>query len=613
MQFIGLDVETKSNVIDHDEYALQPWRATLGFATRQARITAISVVSERGFTQLSKLEPTLGDITKLLMALAKQPDVIIIGWNAPFDIAWLIAYGFENLVRKLTWADGMVYQRCLENHPDKPQKGEYGLKANVAKHFPEHAGYESKVAGDFNKIDGTLLEYNHSDAALTARIGRLFWDRLDERERVLCNVVNAACVPFAATWARGLSIDREHLANWKKTVEGDIARQLDYLRQQGLERSTLTSPKKLASLLEGKGYDVQKENGKSSVDRATLSKLRGDHLIDCVSEFKQSNTALTKFITGTSKSLEYNGGDTVHPSLRIWNTYTGRIGYSSKIRANKREFPAGIPIHQWTRGSISRSCIVARKGFLLAECDFATQESRLLADFSGDPTLLKIFNDGLDFHTYMASRIAGVDYDDLDSGIRGNDKEAKNFRQLAKVVNLGLAYRSSARTLIVVARTQFNVTLTESQAFTYHRLFRDVYEGVPDYWNDAIKIAKQAGHAETRGARKVKIADWGKRKWASESTAINFPIQGTGADMKFLGIGCVDQFLYQNGCYYTLDGHDAMLFEVPDSPEGLNLARRTQSILSNLPYEQVFGWKPKVPMPVGLKVGKSWGSMIEDF
>lgn len=607
MKFIGLDIETAG---DEPAYALQPWRVKDG----TARITTISVVTEDDVTIESCLEPSEQDLYALLVRLSNRfPDFVLIGWNTPFDIAWLIAYGFERLVRLFKWADGQVYRRALENHPNPPQGNEWGLKPTVAKYIPEYAGYENEQKGrDWSIVDDTLLKYNRLDAALTARLGRMFWERLSESERVLCNVINSACIPFAATWTNGLTIDTQHLATWEQKVTEEIARATTNLHQQNIEPSALSSPKKLAAILTEKGYDITNAKGKQSVDRTSLSRFKGDSLIDCIAGYKQANTALTKFITGTRKSVEYNGHNTTHPSSRLFNTYTGRVGYSSKVKSNKKEFPVGIAIHQWPRGNVSRNCIVAPQGFLLAECDFATQESRLLADWSYDPTLLRIFRDGLDFHTYMGSRIAGVSYDLLERAVSDGDKEAKNFRQLAKVVNLALAYRTSWRKLIDVARTQYDVILTEQQAQEYHALFRNVYSEVPKYWDEAIQWAKFKGYAETRGARKVYISDWSRaRSWSSESTAINFPIQGTGADMKFLGIGCIDPILYREGGRYMLDLHDALLFLVPDTSAGLYLAQRCQRILSNLPYEKVFGWKPQVPMPVGLKLGKAWGSLEE--
>jgi DNA polymerase I-like protein with 3'-5' exonuclease and polymerase domains len=210
----------------------------------------------------------------------------------------------------------------------------------------------------------------------------------------------------------------------------------------------------------------------------------------------------------------------------------------------------------------------------------------------------------------MAAVIAGKSYEDMKAAVDSGDKDAKEHRQCAKVVNLSLTYRASWKRLIDMARKDYDTIFTESQAREYHALYRATYRGVPDYWQGAINMAQIARFAETRGGRRVVTDQWGSEKaWATESTAINFPIQGTGADMKCLARGVIDPILYRNGGRYMLDLHDALFFLVPDNDEGVQLARRCQRLLSNLPYEKVFGWTPKVPMPVDLKIGYVWGSL----
>jgi hypothetical protein len=50
---------------------------------------------------------------------------------------------------------------------------------------------------------------------------------------------------------------------------------------------------------------------------------------------------------------------------------------------------------------------------------------------------------------------------------------------------------------------------------------------------------------------------------------------------------------------------------VPDNDDGVKLAMKCRDLLSNLPYEKVYGWRPKVPMPVDLKIGYVWGDLEE--
>lgn len=607
MNFIGLDIET-AGTAEHPEYALQPWRVKTG----EARITAISVVTEDDVTLTSALEPSQEYLSELFSDCSQQAQAVFVGWNSVFDVAFLIAYGLEKFIRMMQWANADVYLRALKNHPNAPTKGEYGLKNAVRTYLPEYADYESDIKardGDWSQVDATLLSYNRMDSYVTARLARHFFDQLENRDRVLCNVVNSGIVPVATARVHGLEINRSNLNAWHEAIKEQRRQQLDALAQRhGLEDSKiLTSHAKLKAWLNDKGFPV------SCTDRNELTKYAGDPLMDAVLGFKKANGAESKFINGCLKSLAYNGGTTTHPEGKVWNTYTGRDGYSSKIQ---NKYQIGVAIHQWPKRGAhakpARRVIQAPPGYLLVEWDFNTQESRLLADYSGDPVLLDIFRNGLDIHTYMAARIVDCPYEQMADAVASGDTEADEHRQCAKVVNFSLTYRAGWAALIDMARRDYEKNFTERQAREYHALYRATYREVPEYWKWAIRVAQIGGFAETRGGRKVYIDDWSRQKsWASESTALNFPIQGTGADMKCLARGVIDPFLYNNGGRYMLDLHDALFALVPDNSAGQEVAVKGREILSNLPYEKVFGWTPKVPMPVGLKIGRVWGDLIE--
>jgi DNA polymerase-1 len=603
MKLIGFDIETSGA---GEAYGLQPYRVKQG----TARITSAALVTEDGEVLFAKLEPRMRELRDVFYSIKEEfPDAVFIGWSTQFDVAWLIAEGMEEVVNDMQWLDGEVLRRAIENDTSDMR---YGLKPTVTKYLPNYTGYEEEVGGNFDVIDQKLLDYNILDSGLTAKLGRIFIDMVDDRSLVLSTIICQAIVPVAGAWVDGIEIDVEALNKWEHDIDQELVVHLAEVMRLGNIRADesveckkmLTSPVKLKAYLTAKGYQVLK------TDQTELSKYVHVPLIKAISDYKKASTAKTKFIGGIRKSLEYNGGTTTHPSCRLWNTYTGRFGYTSTT--TKKKLQTGIAIHQFPRKPAARSCIVAPKGFLLAEMDFATQESRLLCDFSRDPVLLDIFTSGKDIHSSMAAVIAEWDYEKMIAEIANGNPEAKNFRQLAKVVNLSCAYRTGWKKLIDVGRTQYDVIFDEATAQRLHRTFRDVYKNVPIYWDSAIRSAKGEGYAITRGGRKVIIEDWSRgNSWASESTAINFPIQGTGADMKFLAIAKIKDPLRAGGGKYLLDMHDAAFSLIPDTSAGYDLALAVQKIMSNLPYEQYYKWAPIVKLPVDLKIGKSWGTLKE--
>jgi DNA polymerase I-like protein with 3'-5' exonuclease and polymerase domains len=603
MNLIGFDIETAGS---GDGYGLQPYRVLQG----EARITSFAFVTEAGNTLKAGLNPSIEDIREMLAWIAKTtPTAYLIGWNVVFDCAWLIACGLEKEVRACRWLDGEVLRRAIEN--DTTDK-RYGLKPTVTKYLPSYAGYEQEVGGDFNEINDALLQYNILDAGLTAKLGRLFIDELAGTRRLtLSALISKSIVPVAKAWVEGIHVDLEAVDVWEKRALADRDKAFaEVMRLSGLPdwdaeaaKKMLASHVQLKKFLHAKGYEVAK------TDKVELSKLYHVPLIKAIADWKKENKSITTYIKAVRASLAYTGTDRTHPSCRLWNTYTGRFGYTSKTL---KKFQTGIAIHQFPRLKEARNCIVAPKGMKLVELDFATQESRLICDWSGDPVMTDIFEKKLDFHTYMAAIIANIEYDNMVDRVASGDAQAKEDRYLAKVVNLSCQYRTGWKKLIDVGRSQYDVIFDEITARYLHGLYRDTYKGIPKYWDDAILLAKQYGFAETRGGRRVMIEDWSRSNtWASESTAINFPIQGTAADMKFLAIAMIDDPLREVGGRYILDLHDAMFSLVPDTSKGWDCALRMREICSTLPYEAVFGWTPRVALPVDLKYGDAWGSLKE--
>ena len=134
----------------------------------------------------------------------------------------------------------------------------------------------------------------------------------------------------------------------------------------------------------------------------------------------------------------------------------------------------------------------------------------------------------------MGARIAGVDYRQLQAAAKAGDREAKAQRQLGKVANLSLQYRTSPERLRSVARVQYGLPMELEEAQRIHSTYLDTYKGIPEYWSAQIQETIKNKYVETLAGRRVTVdGNWrGKSAWSMASTAINYRIQGTGADQK---------------------------------------------------------------------------------
>lgn len=144
--------------------------------------------------------------------------------------------------------------------------------------------------------------------------------------------------------------------------------------------------------------------------------------------------------------------------------------------------------------------------------------------------------------------------------------------------------------------------------FTY----KNTYKGVPKYWDKQIALTKQLGYVETFAGRRVQvIGDWGgKLGWSMGSTSLNYKIQGTGADQKYLAIAVIGPYLTKIGAYFAWDLHDGIYIYVPvDKVQ--RAAVDIKYLLDNLPYKKAWDYVPSIHMPWDCKTGGSWGALKE--
>ena len=115
---------------------------------------------------------------------------------------------------------------------------------------------------------------------------------------------------------------------------------------------------------------------------------------------------------------------------------------------------------------------------------------------------------------------------------------------------------------------------------------------------------------ETFAGRRVQVkGNWnGPKAWSMGSTSINYRIQGTGADQKYLALQVLKPYLTEIGAYFAWDLHDGIYLYVPNDHVHA-AARRIKQLLDHLPYRDAWGFTPPIPLPWDCKWGKSWGAL----
>jgi DNA polymerase I-like protein with 3'-5' exonuclease and polymerase domains len=616
MKLLAFDVETSGSL---PEYGLQPHRLLTGESWLTSYATAMfrpdGSVAAKAYRYPAKAH------LKMLLDWCAAHKVYLCGWNMPFDAAWPIAMGLESEVMACSWIDGLLLRKALEVEPEygvtRSKKNMFGLKATIEKEYPQHAGYEEDI--DFHATDELSIQkrlvYNRIDAVGTLKLTRKYIRMLRESnpQRLAAALIESKCIPLVAgTYVRGQIPDHDSLKALDGKLEIVAEQALTELSQYGATAKILASPKQLEVLMFqtwGLTPIKQTESGADSTDKEVLHELAPfDPRVKLVRNYREAVGNRTKFVKAIEKSAAYNGDDRVRPIARIFGTYTSRMTYSSKQGKNKAQRPIGYALHQMKRDKEFRKSIKAPEGYSILELDAAGQEFKWMAIASGDETMLSLCRDGEDPHSYMAAQIVGKDY----HYIQGNqsDPQIKQDRDLGKFANLSFQYRISAKGATRKARVDYKLDVEEPFIAGVKNTYLRTYSGIKPYWELAIRKAISHGYAETFAGRRVMLnGNWsGERAWSLESTAINYPIQGTGGDQKYLALAVLKNYTAPRGIYLAWELHDGVYWYVPNTL--VERARvEMKHILDNLPYKAAWGFTPPVPLPWDCKVGDTWGTL----
>ena len=292
------------------------------------------------------------------------------------------------------------------------------------------------------------------------------------------------------------------------------------------------------------------KTGHYSTAAGVLESLKGTHeIVDLVLHQRELAKLKSTYVDSLPEMVNPDTGR-IHTSFNQVGAITGRLASNNPNLQN-------IPIRT-ELGREVRRAFVARQGWLFLAVDYSQVELRVLAHISEDPGLLEAFQRGEDIHAATAAAIYHIPLDQV----------TPNQRRFAKSVNFGLLYGMSAFRL---AR-ESDLTLGEAERF--QQAYFDSFPNVRGYLEQTIRQAKERGWVETVLGRRryfpVLKAVASDRTSAlaqqrAEREAVNFPIQGSAADIIKIAMINLHGALATGGfeARMLLQVHDELVLEVP--------------------------------------------------
>ena len=296
----------------------------------------------------------------------------------------------------------------------------------------------------------------------------------------------------------GFKYDVELHAVTKARIENELAR----LEEQifvGIGRTiNLDSPKILSEFLYvEKGYEVKSKTktGEPSTDGDAIKETAKDHPEDSwLTLLAKRNDLSSIYNTFIATYIEdfVKADGRVHPRYNLHGTGSFRI---SGEEPNLTQLPR--PKH----GYNLRQFFTVEDGYCFIAADYSSAEVKILGAISKDPNLLKAIADGLDFHSYSASEMYGISYDEF-VDVLGDENHSlyrtyKSYRQNSKALTFSLLYGSS---IPGIARA---MGVSEEEAQRLMDLYFDNFPGIKEYVELTHDMARLNGYV---------IGEFGQRK-----------------------------------------------------------------------------------------------------
>lgn len=453
--------------------------------------------------------------------LGKQDSIIelihskcIVGHNLKFDFESLaVDFGLEVLPK--TCFDTMIAEKLIYNatETEKAFKGTYKLSTLCSNYFGITLDKEEQ-SSDWSK-DG-LTDSQHDYAAKdTKHLFKLQEEQIATLEELgfSFEVVDTE-MKFTPCLAKielaGIPIDvikiSEKLAQLTQEYE---EAEIQWKEQHGGVNPN--SPKQLGKLFQDNGLylpDTKKE---------TLAKYSDNPVVASLITLR----SLQHPVKYLQKTLELEDSGKIYPEFEQVAAPTGRMSSSG---LNVQAIPSSI--------KDLYACPPA--GYSIVKCDYPAIELRIAAVVTGEPNLIECFQSGRDPHSIMAAKIKGVPVEEI--------KKDSIDRKKAKEANFGFLYGMGPKTFVGRALNN-GVRFTLEEAELFKAEYLDHYQIIDEWQKETGRALNESGDGTIK---EVSLA--GRVVVASKyCQALNYAVQGTGADMIKASVVKIDEELTTQG------------------------------------------------------------------
>ena len=609
LDVIGFDTETRGM----DPYTKELLSMQLGDNEKQFVIDC-STVNPKLYKELLETKELIMHNAKFDLRFLYYYQIVPTKIYDSFLVERILTTGIDTARRSL---DAVTYKYC-KIELDKTVRGHIhreGLSTRVIKYAADDVKYLHQIK---RKQEVALEEMKLTK---TASLDNQF-------VLVLAYIEYCGMFMVKEEWQKKCKDDLKDLNAVKEKLDEFILENKDKygsyidnqlsLFEEGTKcKLNWASSKQVIPFMQSLGVDTltkDKETGlmKHSIDKKVLGPQKKKHpIISTYIEYTEHQKVVSTY--------GENWFDYINPVTgRIHTNYTqimntGRLssGQKGKPKQGLPQLPnmQNIPSDNRTRG-----CFQSEPGNLLIVSDYSGQEQIVLANKSLDKDLIRFYKEGLgDMHSFIASKI----FPELSNLTLDEIKENhKGKRQIAKGAGFAINYGGTGITIsqnlslsleegeevykayfkafpgladyfkqeksraLALGYVQFN-NISGRKCFIpffeeFQKLHKEIYE-TDGFW-ESYKLEKSMDSIIFKNHFKPKVREYFMKKGDIERMSLNYPIQGTSADVTKLAGIYFFRYLVENNLVFTVKMpnvvHDEWIVECPE-----NMAEDVSKIL----------------------------------
>jgi DNA polymerase-1 len=379
----------------------------------------------------------------------------------------------------------------------------------------------------------------------------------------------------------GMKVDAHSLETFSRSISNDLEELRAKIYEIAGREFNIGSPKQVGEIFGELNIETGRKTatGQISTSHDVLVELAETFdIAKFIIDYRELDKLKATYADALPKMIGSDGR--IHGCLNQTVAATGRL---SSTEPNLQNIPVRTEL-----GQRIRKAFIPEKGNKLISADYSQLELRILAHITQDERMLEAFRNNEDVHAQTAKLVFGAT----------TDKEIKEKRRLAKIVNFGIAYAVEAFGL------SQRVGISKAEARKVIDDYFATYKGIREYMDRVPHEAREKGYVTSLFGRRRYFSGINDRNFAvrsrAEREAINMPIQGTASDIVKIAMIRVADALKREKLEtkMIMQVHDELLFEGP--------ADEVKHACEIIKHEMEAAATLDVPLVVEIGSGDNW-------